>query len=201
MFLNVNKNLNKWCNSLSSRFFFRKLFKRNQDLFVIKIFKCFRIHLNSFQTIPIIAIGHVFRLMFVNHQYRSSSSSITVTMLNIYVEVFTSQVLTSRWQSVKNTAASLSPNPTWNPQLICQTKRFLKKSNIVYSKTKVFNGVSVNTASSVAATGLLTCPSCQDSCPATRPCRWPPYHSYWAFFSGKSAGKNVKWEGDKEIPR
>ena len=30
------------------------------------MFKCFRIHLNSFQTIPIIAIGHVFRLMFVN---------------------------------------------------------------------------------------------------------------------------------------
>ena len=143
------------------------------------MFKCFRIHLNSFQTIPIIAIGHVFRLMFVNLDKKINIINIAaaaITMLNVHV--FTSQVLTSRWQSVKNTAASLSPNPTWNPQLICQTKRCLKKSNISYSKTKVFNGVSVNTASSVAAIGILTCPSCQDSCPATRPCRWPPYHSY-----------------------
>ena len=80
------------------------------------MFKCFRIHLNSFQTIPIIAIGHV-----------------SITMLNIYVQVLTSQVLTSRWQSVKNTAASLSPNPAWNPQLICQTKRFLKKHIAYFS--------------------------------------------------------------------
>ena len=65
------------------------------------------------------------------------------------------------------------PNVEPPPDLPKQTVFTKNKQKYVgfYDGEQVFNGVSVNTASSLSATGILTCPSCQDACPAKRPCR------------------------------
>ena len=65
----------------------------------------------------------------------------------------------------------LNHNPICPKQTVRQQLLKAQCGGILDLAIKVFNGVSVNTASSLAATGILSCPDCQGACPAKRPCR------------------------------